>query len=60
MADTLIWLDNTRKMSVKCLLIVLVEVIFFFRFVKAELIKLAGMVGVMHEADDAYSIQSTW
>ena len=26
----------------------------------AELIKLAKMVGVMHEADHAYSIQSTW
>ena len=29
-------------------------------FVKAELIKLAKMAGVMHEADHAYSIQSTW
>ena len=26
----------------------------------AELIKLAKMVGVIHEADNAYSIQSTW
>ena len=26
----------------------------------AELIKLAKMAGVMHEADHAYSIQSTW
>ena len=34
--------------------------IFFFRFVKAELIKLAGMAGVMHETDHAYSIRSTW
>ena len=25
-----------------------------------ELIKLAKMAGVMHEADHAYSIQSTW
>ena len=25
-----------------------------------ELIKLAKMVGVMHKADHAYSIQSTW
>ena len=25
-----------------------------------ELIKLAKMVGVMHEADHVYSIQSTW
>ena len=32
----------------------------FFRYVKAELIKLAGMAGVMHEADQAYSIRSTW
>ena len=30
MADTLIWLDNTRKMSAKCLLILLVEMIFIF------------------------------
>ena len=29
-------------------------------FVKAELIKLAKIAGVMHEADHAYSIQSTW
>ena len=26
----------------------------------AELIKLAKMVGVMHEADHGYSFQSTW
>ena len=26
----------------------------------AKLIKLAGMAGVMHEADHAYSIRSTW
>ena len=26
----------------------------------AKLIKLAKMVGVMHEADHAYSIPSTW
>ena len=32
----------------------------FFRLVKAELIKLAGMAGVMNEADHAYSIRSTW
>ena len=30
MADTLIWLDNTRKMSAKCLLILSVEMIFYF------------------------------
>ena len=29
-ADTLIWLDNTRKMSAKCLLILSVEIIFYF------------------------------
>ena len=53
--------DRHRKMSVKCLLIVPVKMInFFSRFVKAELIKLAGMAGVMHEADHAYSIKSTW
>ena len=33
-------------MSVFCLLIVPVKTIDFFRFVKAELIKLAGMSGV--------------
>ena len=62
MADTLIWLDNTRKMSVKCLLILPVKMIYslFCGFVKAELIKLAKMEGVIHEADHAYSIQSTW
>ena len=30
------------------------------RFVKAKLIKLAKMPCVMHEADHAYSIRSTW
>ena len=30
MADTLIKLDNTRKMSAKCLLILSVEMIFIF------------------------------
>ena len=34
--------------------------IFFTGFVKAELIKLAKMAGVMHEAEHAYSIRSTW
>ena len=39
----------------KCLLIVAFKMIDFFpRFVKAELIKLAGMAGVMHQADHAY------
>ena len=63
MADTLIWLDNTGKMSVKCLLIVPVKMIFssfFFRFVRAELMGLATMTGVMHKADQAHSIRSTW
>ena len=32
----------------------------FLQIVKAELIKLAKMVGVRHEADHAYSSQSTW
>ena len=44
-----------KKMSVKCLLIVPVKIISFSTFVKAELIKLAKMAGVMHEADHAYS-----
>ena len=30
MADTQIWLDNTKKMSAKCLLILSVEMIFIF------------------------------
>ena len=30
MADTLILLDNTRKMSAKCLLILSIEMIFYF------------------------------
>ena len=53
-------LGQYRKMSVKCLLIVPIKMIFFLRFVKAELIKLARMAGVMYEADHAYSIRSTW
>ena len=57
MADTHLY--NTRKMSVKCLLIVPVKMTFF-RFVKVELIKLAKMAGFMHEANHAYSIRSTW
>ena len=32
MADTLIWLDNTGKISAKCLLILSVEMIFIFIF----------------------------
>ena len=64
MADTMIQLDNTRKMSAKCLLILSVEMIFYFDgFMDlpiAKLTKLAEMAGVMHEADHAYSIQSTW
>ena len=39
-------------MSVTCLLIVPVKIIFP-GFVKAELIKLAKMTGIMHEADHA-------
>ena len=45
-------------------LIVSVKMAFFSRFfpvfVKAELVKLAKMAGVMHEADHPYSIQGTW
>ena len=60
-ADTLMKLDNTRKMSVKCLLkFKIIFFLFFPGFVKAELIKLAEMAGVMHEIDHAYSIRSTW
>ena len=32
MADTQIWLDNTRKMSVKCLLILSVKMLYIFIF----------------------------
>ena len=55
-------LDNTRKTSVKCFLILPVKMLYFLfcGFVQAELIKLAKMTGVMHEADHAYSVQSTW
>ena len=61
MADTLIYLDNTRKMSAKCLLILSVEMIFILMDLPmAKLIKLAKMVGVMHEADHTYPIWSTW
>ena len=61
MAGTLIWLDSNRKMSVKCVLLLSVEMFLnFCRFVMAELIKLAKMAGVMHEADQDYSIRSTW
>ena len=39
-----------------------VKMIYFLfcGFVMAELIKLAKMAGVMHEADHDYSIRSTW
>ena len=61
MADTLIWLDNTRNMSAKCLLTLSVVMIFIFMDLPmAELTELAKMAGVMHEADHAYSIRSTW
>ena len=36
------------------------EFSFLIDLPMAELIKLAKMVGVMHEADHAYSIRSTW
>ena len=60
MADTLIYLDNTGKMSAK--LILSVKMIFIFMdLMMAELInELAKMAGVMHEADHDYSIWSTW
>ena len=48
-------------MSAKYLLILSVETIFIFDgFADGDINKLAKMVGVMHEADHAYSIQSTW
>ena len=61
MADTLTQLDNTRKVSAKCLLILSVEIIFILMDLPMlKLIKLAKMVDVMYEADHTYSIQSTW
>ena len=50
---TLIQMNNIRKMHAKCLLILPVKMIYNFM----ELVKVAG---VMHEADHAYSSQSTW
>ena len=59
MADT--QLDNTRKMSVKCLLILSVEMIFILMDLPmAKLIKLTKVAGVMYETYHTYSIQSTW
>ena len=48
-------------MSAKCLLILSVEMIFYLMDLPmAKLIYLAKMAGVMHEADHAYSVWSTW
>ena len=42
MADTLIELDNTRKMSAKCLLILSIELIFIFDgFANAQINKIS-------------------
>ena len=42
MADTLIWLDNTGKMSAKCLLILSVEMTFIFdRFADGQINKIS-------------------
>ena len=64
MTDTSILLDNTRKVSAKCLLILSVNVKMIYIFADLpcmdRLIKLAKMVGLVHEADHAHSIQSTW
>ena len=61
MADTLIQLDSTRKMSVKCLLILSVEMSFISDgFADGKINKLVKMAGVMHQADHVYSIRSTW
>ena len=54
-ADTLIWLDNTRKVSGNCLLILLISYSFFMYLPMVELIKLPKMAGVMHEVDHTYS-----
>ena len=50
-----------EKLSAKCLLILSVEVIFILMdLTMARLIKLAKTAVVIHEADHAYSIRSTW
>ena len=50
-----------KKMSVKCLLILSVEMIFIFDgFADGKIIKFAKMASVMHEAHHAYSIWSSW
>ena len=36
------------------------DFLFLMDLPMAKLIKLAKMAGIMHEADHAYSIQSTW
>ena len=61
MNDTLIHLGNTRKMSVKCLLILSVKWFTFLRIYHFRIDKIiAKMVGVTHKVYHAYSIWSTW
>ena len=54
--------DTTRKISSKCLLILSVKITYIFKGMPwwAELIKLAKMADVRHEANHAYPIRSTW
>ena len=55
-------MENTRRIFVKCLLILSVKMIYIFTDfdTMAELIKLAKMAGVMHEANHAYSNGIIW
>ena len=53
--------EQHKKMSAKCLLMLSVEMVFILMDLPmADLIKLAKMAGVMHEAHHVYSIRSTW
>ena len=58
MADTLIYLDNTRKMSAR--FSQLENNLYICGFAIAKLIKLAKMAGVLHEAGHACSMRRIW
>ena len=49
-----------QKMSVKCLLILSVEMICILFLMDLPMVKLIKLAKVADEADHAYSIQSTW
>ena len=52
--------NGSRDIEVQLQLPVKKMIYFCFRYVRAELIKLAEMLGVMHEEDHAHCIRSTW